>query len=130
MDTGLVLKIFGVLLLANAVYATFAHRADQLTIYVDWTDAAITALSPLIALALWGILWFFNVPDRISRTAGVLCFYVLMGYGLRLTWEANKEPVAFLSAAFAKYTMLLSFYAIFAMSLMGSQRKKYIAKIA
>lgn len=125
MDDMLLIKVTAVLLVANAIYATFAHRKARLTIYVDWTDAAMTGLSPVIGLVIFGIFAFFGASDSLSKTAGVLCFLVLMMFSVRLTWRANRSLVDFVSAAAAKYTVFFSFYLLLWIMLGGSKRAKY-----
>lgn len=125
MDDHLTLKIVAALVIANAVYATFAHRKNNLTIYVDWTDAAITALSPLIGFGVYLILSFFTVPAGMAKMLGGVVFVGLLFFSIRLTWRTNRSATTFLSAAVAKYTVLVTFYVGLALILSGSKREKY-----
>lgn len=124
MEDSLFLKIVGALLLANAVYASFAHRRGKLTIYADWTDAAITGLTPLIALAIYYGLTFFQIPEESAKLVGTLCLLALVGFGIRMSWRANSSVLAFLSATIAKFTVLFSFYVLLWAVLTSSDRRR------
>ncbi|HZW12159.1 MAG TPA: hypothetical protein VFF81_03075 [Noviherbaspirillum sp.] len=126
MEFSLPIKILGILLLANACYATYAHRKERLTIYVDWTDAAITGLTPLIGFAVFLLLSFLNVPEEVGKTIAQLCVLVLVGFGIRMSWRANASTGAFLSSVVAKYTVLFAFYVLlWAIYSGGERRRKY-----
>ncbi len=125
MDSTLLLKILGVLLIINAIYASFAHKKGKLTIYVDWTDATITALSPLIAFAVTLLGVVFKVPENSASAASVGVFVALVFFGLRVSWNANTSFLNFLSAALAKYTMLILVYGLLYSILSTGARKKH-----
>lgn len=126
MDGSLSLKIAGLLLIINAIYASFAHRKGKLTIYVDWTDAVITGASPLIALALDVVLIsFFNVPQHVAEQIAVGVFCTSVYFGLRLSWRANSSFGAFVSASAARYTVLALVYLAVLAAISSGQRKKY-----
>lgn len=111
-DPNMVIKVVGILAAINAIFASFMHRSGKVTIYTDYTDAAMTASIPFSVLALAMIFHVLQWPHIaavvIPFVAGIITLFVLIN-----TWRANKNPFWFLISLFAKFTVLLVFLFFF-----------------
>lgn len=119
-DPNLMLKIAGVTAVLNAILASFMHRRGTITIYYDYTDAAMTACIPGSAIVLFLLFNFFQWSDAsiliIPITAGFFSLFVMIN-----TWRENKNPLWFLVSLLAKFTVLLIFLFFFFTA--GGRRK-------
>lgn len=126
MNGSLLLKIIAVVLVINVVYASFAHQKGKLTIYVDWTDAGMTAATPVVMFFCYYLLiQVFGASQSIAKTISLAVGSVMVYLGLRLCWRANNAMVAFLVAAAAKYTMMILVYLTIGAILASGARKKH-----
>jgi hypothetical protein len=126
MDGSLFLKIIGVALVINAIYASFAHQKEKLTIYVDWTDAGMTAATPLVVfLCDYLFITVFRLSDGTALTISCGIGAALVFLGLRVCWRANSGKGTFLVAAAAKYTMMILVYLAVGATLASGSRRKH-----
>lgn len=86
----LFLKIAGTVLLINALVTIYLHRTEKLVIYMDYTDALMTSIAPIVALIILFILVYMEVPEAIAASAAGLIFVVLLGYVIRATARHNN----------------------------------------
>ena len=111
-DPNILLKVVGITAVINAIFASFMHKSGKLTIYVDYTDAAMTASIPFIVIALLMIFHVLQWPHIagvfIPLVAGIITLFVLIN-----TWRENKNPFWFLVSFLAKFTVLLVFLFFF-----------------
>jgi hypothetical protein len=119
-DPNMMLKIVGVTAVVNAIFASFMHRRGTLTIYYDYTDAAMTACIPGSAIVLFLLFYIFQWPDAsmviIPITVGFISLFAMIN-----TWRENKNPLWFLVSLLAKFTVLLIFLFFFFSA--GGRRK-------
>jgi len=121
-----VFKVVGLLLVLHACYATYLHKTDRITIYSNYTDAAMTGLSPAVSLVVYLLLRFIDVPENVSTLFGLGVFAISVSIIIRHTWLANNSFLSFVSAFIAKYTVLAVYYVLILLVLFGGgNRRKY-----
>lgn len=120
LSSTLALKLLGIFLLANAFLAMYLHKKSKLTIYADYTDAAITGFWPLAAIVVYFLLRFLEVPDALALRIAIGVFAVLFLLVVLATYRANGLSLYFVMALLAKLTIVGAYYAIMALIMMGS----------
>jgi uncharacterized protein len=116
----LLIKIGVVLLIVNALSAIYLHRRQRLTIYSDYTDATLTGLWPVLALLVYALACFLEVPQPYAVMLGWGAFGVVFVVVALSTLRTNGASLYFLMALLAKMTLVGVYYAIIALLLLGS----------
>jgi uncharacterized protein len=125
--TSLQLKLLGLALLANVLVTIYFHKTDKLTIYEDYTDAAFTGITPLVAIATYFVLRFFEVQPDKAQIIAIGIFTFLMIFVVKSTARNNNGlSIFFAMSLITKVVIVGLYYAIMAALIFGSgsARKK------
>ncbi|MBK4735242.1 lysozyme inhibitor LprI family protein [Noviherbaspirillum pedocola] len=122
----LTLKVAGAGLLLIAALSMYLHAQGKLTIYSDYTDASVTALTPLIAFAVYGGAKFFEMQDKSALVAAMAVLVFAAGLIFVHTFRHNGVSIYFPMALITKLTIISLYYVLMAILLFpsGTTRRK------
>ena len=115
------------LLLLNAGYAVYQHRASALMLYQDYTDGAFAGAAPLLALMAFGLLKVYGIKTETAIIVSLLMFLLPAWYVVKSTYRNNHSVWNFLVSITAKITIVGAFYALMAVyviSLFDSKNRR------
>jgi len=103
----------------------YLHHSGSATVYIDYTDAAITNGLPLIGLIFYLVGAWLELPDAVRALGFYVCIIAALVFGLYTAFLANGFGVQFVLVVIAKLTLVSVFYALVAFLLLALMPTKY-----
>lgn len=115
------------LLALFAVLATAVgmHRAGELTVYIDYTDAIVTNSLPFGGLVAWLVLSWLEIPSPIPMIAGLTAVALAVLFAMWTSYQANDALWKVMISFVGKITLVGVFYALMALLLASLMSTKY-----
>lgn len=95
------------------------HRQEVLTVYIDYTDAAVTNILPLAGLVAYGLLSWLEIPSPVPKIVFISAVILAGLFAAYTAFIANDAGWKMLLSFVAKLTMVSVFYFLMAI-LFGS----------
>lgn len=103
----------------------YLHHIGNVTVYIDYTDAAITNGLPVIGLIFYLIGSWLELPRAIPVLGLYASIVGALAFGLYTAFLANGFGVQFILVVIAKITLVSVFYALVALLLLALMPTKY-----
>lgn len=111
--SSLQIKLIFLMLALNAGVSIYLHKAGKLVIYADYTDASFTSLSPLLAICIYLLLSFLEVPAGLTKTISLAAFSICMLFVVKSTADQNHGlSLSFFMALLTKLSIIAVYYGI------------------
>lgn len=91
------------------------HRQEKLTIYIDYTDALITNLLPVMGGALYLLMSWMEIPLPYPSYAGWLLVALAVIYAGYASYRANGFTWRWVMSFLSKLTLTAAFALLMAM---------------
>lgn len=121
----LYIKIGIILLLVNFLATVRFQKLGKLTIFENFTDAAITGTIFITPIILFFVLSFLEMPDRISGAASFGFFVFLFFVVVMSTIKNNRNILMFLMCIFTKIT-IIALYLLILFVMLGIFFKRHL----
>ncbi|MBA6420921.1 hypothetical protein [Pseudomonas sp. 5Ae-yellow] len=117
---------YGLVLLALLTgLAVLMHRNDSLTIYIDFTDAIVTNVLPMVGGAVGLLLWFLEFPSPVPMYAALLGVASAVGFATVSSVTSNGYSYRCLLSIVAKLTLAAAFFILIAVFLFAQMPTRF-----
>lgn len=103
----------------------YQHHNDSATVYIDYTDAAITNGLPLVGLIFYMLGSWLELPNLVTTLTLYACIIAALAFGLYTAFLANGFGVQFILVVIAKVTLVSVFYVLMALLLFSLMPTKF-----
>ncbi|MHC2147226.1 hypothetical protein [Pseudomonas sp. 210_17 TE3656] len=116
-----------IIIIIFSCWAIVKHHRGQVTIYNDYTDAAITNLIPLSFLVLGLLLVWLGLPHQAYQISVVIGLFSAIAFAMYSSFSTNEKLSDIFITLIAKLALITVFYVIMALllaSMFGGARRK------
>lgn len=103
----------------------YQHHNESATVYIDYTDAAITNGLPLVGLIFYMLGSWLELPNLVTTLTLYACVIAALAFGLYTAFLANGFGVQFILVVIAKVTLVSVFYVLMALLLFSLMPTKF-----
>lgn len=111
------------------VICLWLHSRGSMTIYLDYTDALWTSLTPVLGIGSYLVFsWWLEIPKNYSVIAACVLTGLMSVQIIIQTYRSNGISPFFLLSLFAKFALLTFYLLMMALLLSGGGRTKSDAR--
>jgi uncharacterized protein len=114
-----------VVLIVLVLIAIALHRKEEMTVYIDYTDAAVTNVLPLVGLVAYGLLSWLEVPSPAPKIVFIAAVVLAGLFTAYTAYIANDAGWKVLLSFIAKVSLVSVFYLLMAILFASMLSTKY-----